>query len=257
MAQIGEHSSTDSALEYLESLLAGTATSEMRRTVFAASAISTGGAFSLQLLAHVVSAYHRLSDTNGSSFYQTGQSLNSIAKLIDTFAQEAQIFTPVAPLAVFGENEREDPFIPRVENYEYMEDYTIPDSFQRSPKSDLFAFTHDQLQQAAKDLLPVSQRAVMHAHIGGEMLTLLSPTMDEVLLQILVYNLNESRLLGFCASKEDDLLLIELNIRVARVEVSVVLSTLGFMHQCRILATFCCGSSGSSTSRTSSEDDRS
>lgn len=53
--RINKLSTTDSALEFWESLLAGRSTTDMRKTVFAAAAISTGGAFSLKLLAYVVS----------------------------------------------------------------------------------------------------------------------------------------------------------------------------------------------------------
>lgn len=69
--------------------------------------------------------------------------------------------------------------------------------------SDQWMFTHDQLQQAAKILLPVSQRALVHAQIGAALSTL--PKRDEAVLQCLVYNLNESRLLGLRSSREDDL----------------------------------------------------
>lgn len=259
MAQIGEHSTTDFALEYLESLLAGTATSEMRRTVFAASAISTGGSFSLQLLAHVVitNIYYLLSHLTDSRFHQTGQSLNSIVKIIDTFAQEARIFAAVAPLPVFGETDLASTSASLADGYAFTKDHANSDGLQRPPESDLFGFTHDQLQQAAKELLPVSQRALTHAHIGGAMLSLLSPAMDEALLQTLVYNLNESRRLGFHASKDDDLLLVKLNIRVARVNVrSFLPSTIDLSNQIQFPAAFCGGSSSSSELRAGSANDR-
>lgn len=70
-------------------------------------------------------------------------------------------------------------------------------------ESDLWTFTHDQLQQAAKELLPISQRALVHSQIGTALLALADR--DEATLQCIVYNLNESRRLGLRASREDDL----------------------------------------------------
>lgn len=70
-------------------------------------------------------------------------------------------------------------------------------------ESDLWAFTHDQLQQAAKELLPMSQCSLMHFQIGTALRNLANR--DESTLQCIVYNLNESRRLGLRASPEDDL----------------------------------------------------
>lgn len=66
--QIGKHFTTDSALETWESTLAGRSTSHLRKTVFAAAAISNGGAFSLQLLAYVASVFFSKEDFACSAY---------------------------------------------------------------------------------------------------------------------------------------------------------------------------------------------
>lgn len=86
---------------------------------------------------------------------------------------------------------------------EAIEELQSQSALPVSLNSDQWMFTHDQLQQAAKILLPVSQRALVHAQIGAALSAL--DRRDEAWLQCLVYNLNESRLLGLRASREDDL----------------------------------------------------
>ncbi|KAF7986721.1 hypothetical protein HWV62_20268 [Athelia sp. TMB] len=151
--RIGNHSTTDSALEFWESILAGRSTSHLRKTVFAAAAISAGGAFSLQLLAYV-----------------TEQPTKDVAKLIETFAQEAKVFSHVktnvashSPSATLTDVDISEAFEP---------DFSLPPDMQQWLDADLWTFTHDQVQQAAKELLPISQRAAMHSQIGTALLTL-------------------------------------------------------------------------------------
>lgn len=91
---------------------------------------------------------------------------------------------------------------------------------QQSLDSDQWTFTHDQLQQAAKMLLPVTQSALVHSQVGAALSMLEERNASEATLQCLVYNLNESRRLGLRMSKEDDLKLIRLNIRAAKANVS-------------------------------------
>lgn len=81
-------------------------------------------------------------------------------------------------------------------------------------------FVHDQLQQAAQMLLPLSERALVHSQVGDALSTLQGRSMGEATLQCLVYNLNESRRLGLRAPKEEDLKLIRLNILAAKANVS-------------------------------------
>ncbi|KZP22944.1 hypothetical protein FIBSPDRAFT_469641 [Athelia psychrophila] len=206
--RIGRHSTTDSALETWESILAGRFTSRLRKTVFAAAAISTGGAFSLQLLAYV-----------------TEQPFKDVEKLTETFAQEAKVFSRVAShLASHS---------PSVAMVDSIAEAHKPD-FNSSPdmryllESDLWTFTHDQLQQAAKELLPISQRALVHSQIGTALLALADR--DEATLQCIVYNLNESRRLGLRASREDDLDLVKLNMEAAKANLRVAAGPAALRH---------------------------
>lgn len=82
-------------------------------------------------------------------------------------------------------------------------DFTSSSDLRYALESDVWTFTHDQLQQAAKELLPISQRALVHSQIGTALLAFAGR--DEAALQCIVYNLNESRRLGLRASPQDDL----------------------------------------------------
>ncbi|KAF7986847.1 hypothetical protein HWV62_12562 [Athelia sp. TMB] len=198
IARINKLSSTDSALEFWESLLAGRSTTDMRKIVFSAAAISTGGSFSVQTLAHV-----------------TQQPLENVTKLIETFARETRVFTCVS---VHHLGLTSPPTLPKIISTARVTDPPLPLSVLPTLlDSDQWMFTHDQLQQAAKILLPASQRAIVHAQIGAALRTF--PTRNESGLQCLVYNLNESRILGLRASREDDLSLIQLNIQAAKANL--------------------------------------
>lgn len=120
-------------------------------------------------------------------------------------AQEARVFSCVAtqPLGLHLPSET----ISAIITTKPKSESALPPELQRSLDSDQWMFTHDQLQQAANILLSVSQRALVHSEIGAALIAI--PKRDEVALQCLVYNLNESRRLGFRNARETDLALSE------------------------------------------------